>query len=283
MTGSWKGIPSPVALRQAAALELHALAAQLAEATPGQSVHGVRRRIKQLRSQLRLLRPVLGEENFAACNAELRGAAAALAGQRRAEALALAGQKLKSSFWQQVAEDYRLAHAATQDPAESLAAAGVAITSAAQRLDVVVLAQVEGAMEAAFLTIYAKARKRLRRAIKDADARALHEARKYVIHHLHHLKLLHPDREGRLAALESLREVLGDLNDLAELEQLATQAPVNKYDARSMRKARQRLMARTRKAEGKLFRRKARDWKVRFGHAAKPRSLHGSPALQAGG
>jgi hypothetical protein len=283
MTGSWKGIPSPVALRQAAALELHALAAQLAETAPGQSVHGARRRIKLLRSQLRLLRPALGDENFAACNAALRAAAAALAGQRRAEALALAGKKLESSYWQRVAEDYRLAHAATQDPAESLAAARAAITSAATRLDGVVLMEVEGAVEAAFLTTYARARKRLRRAVKGGDATELHEARKCVIHHLHHLKLLHPDGESRLAALESLREVLGDLNDLAELEQLAVPAPVGKADARCMRKARRRLLARVRKAEGKLFRRKGRSWKVRLGHAAKPRSLHAPPALQAGG
>ena len=60
----------------------------------GESVHGSRRQIKRLRSLLRLLRSQMGEEAFAAANGALRESADALAGQRRAEALVAAAERM---------------------------------------------------------------------------------------------------------------------------------------------------------------------------------------------
>ena len=72
-------VPSPAVLRKAGQHEAASLAALLAATEPGQSVHGARRRIKQLRSLLRLLRPNLSVAAYDAVNDALREAAAALA------------------------------------------------------------------------------------------------------------------------------------------------------------------------------------------------------------
>ena len=84
------GVPSPGVLLEAGQREIAELEKLLAETGPGGSVHGARRRIKQLRSLLRLLRPALGEERFREASIALRDAANALAGHRRAEALVAA-------------------------------------------------------------------------------------------------------------------------------------------------------------------------------------------------
>ena len=89
-------VPSPAVLRKAAQGEASALAALLADTAPGQSVHGARRRIKQLRSLLRLLRPSFEVVAYNAVNDALRDAARALAGHRRAEALLTAAGKLEA-------------------------------------------------------------------------------------------------------------------------------------------------------------------------------------------
>jgi len=69
---------------------------------------------------------------------------------------------------------------------------------------------------------YARARKLIRTGLKNGNSLLLHEARKSVIHHLHHLEILEPIWPRMIKAwcgeLGRLREALGDLNDLDELE-----------------------------------------------------------------
>ena len=73
---------------------------------------------------------------------------------------------------------------------------------------------------------YAAARCGLSQALASRDVEDLHEARKHMIHNLHHLDLLHrlwPEMfKAWIAELTVLREALGDFNDLAELRQIAT-------------------------------------------------------------
>lgn len=269
--------PWPDLLQQAAQSEAAALAALLAATEPGQSVHGARRRIKQLRSLLRLLRSGLGEATYEEANSALRRAADALAGHRRAEALVAAAAKHASpddrggGFWCGLAEAHCKAHAQEGDPARALAMAREAAARAAD-----VLAQAPpvatGAVDAAFLAGYGKARKLLRKGLDSGDAETLHEARKYVIHHLHHLKLMRPGATRRLAELEALREILGDLNDLDELEQLAAGLAITERDARTMRRSRKRLLRQAGTAAETLFRHSAAALGKRMRHAGGPRS-----------
>lgn len=265
-------LPTAAALKAAGSHEMAALAALLAAAEPGHSVHGARRRIKQLRSLLRLLRPAAGEACFAAVNGALRTAADALAGQRRAEALVAAAARLEGAagFWTGIATAHRDDHARDGDPAAALATARQAIGRAAAALEQAILPTDDAAFSVleAFVASYGKARRRLRKALASREAEALHEARKGVIHHLHHRQLLAAGPSGRLERLEALREVLGDLNDLDELEQLAAGIAIPEADRRRMRKARRRLIGRAVKAQAALFRRGPDHLRKQFRHAA---------------
>lgn len=285
MTGMWT-VPSSAALVRCGQREAAALAGMLAATEPGQSVHGARRRIKQLRSLLRLLREVLGEETCMAANAALREAAAALAGHRRAEALVAAAGKLeagqeRSSFWREVAEAHRTAHAAEGDSGQALATARQAIERAAAAFGSATLAPAgDEAVMHALLSTYGKAGRFLRRGFASEDAETLHEARKFVIHHLHHLSLAEGMDERRILDIGHLREALGDLNDLDELEQVSSAAEVGSSDARRLRKARRRLLSRARRMAGSLFRQKPKRFGKRFRHAVDPHSPDGLHGLQ---
>src|SRR5205823_11631065 len=69
---------------------------------------------------------------------------------------------------------------------------------------------------------YARARKKLNQGLQSGEMALLHEARKSIIHHYHHLDLLKPLWPKLLAVwlaeLQDLREALGDLNDLDDLD-----------------------------------------------------------------
>ncbi len=268
-------VPSPAALRALARAELRTLGAALGKAKAGESVHGARRQIKRARSLLRLLREPMGEEAFAAANASLRGAADALAGQRRAEALVLAagglGSRTARGSWQQLAEAHREAHAAEAAADGGLEAARKSIAAAAETLAGLRLRSGHSpAIMEAFLGTYRKARKRLGHGLSSRDAEELHTARKHVIHHLHHIDLLRAHLSGpakRIAALEKLREALGDLNDLDELSQLAAAAQTSPPDsaAKAMAKRRAMLLKRVEKAAHRLFRKKPRTFQKGIG------------------
>lgn len=279
-------VPSPALLHECARREAAALQAHLAAAEEGQSVHGARRRIKQLRSLLRLLHAELGEQTYGLANAALRKAADALAGHRRAEALVAAAARLEggaagAGLWCGLAQAHRAAHAA-QDDRVALDISRQAIT------DVLAVlastspgsAQAEGPA-LVFLADYRKARRLLRKGFVTGDTETRHAARKFVIHHLHHLKIMQPQAKQRLAELEALREVLGDLNDLDELKQLASDGIIHGDDARRMRKARRHLLRKAEDAAGKLFRWGSAKWRKRMSHAAAAHSPERLVALQA--
>lgn len=250
------------AIQAAGREEFAALADLLQETAPGASVHGARRRIKRLRSLTRLLRRELGETSYEQINSALRRAADALAGQRRAEALAAVAKRLERSdktrhFWRPLTETHRLHHEASVAPAEARAAASAAVAEAAAIfLQAPGTAEASGAAAAAMVKTYAKARKRLRQGLASGSPGELHDARKYVIHHLHHLSLLGGSSGKRLTGLEKLRQLLGDLNDLDELAQLAAQqpGPTPEEAAARLEKERKRLLKDCAQFYRRLFR-----------------------------
>jgi CHAD domain-containing protein len=271
--------PEMAALKMVAEAELFRLAEALAGARPGESVHGARRGIKRLRSLLRLLKPALGETAFHDVNHGLRDAADSLAGLRRAEALVATAEKCltrrdqQNGYWRDLAEAHRAARAAAVPADGGLHAARAALARAATSLGTAHLSD-EGAqaLSTALTRHYAKARRLLREGFASGTAEELHEARKFVIHHLHHLSLLSiylAPVKKRLAALERLREFLGDLNDLDELAQhaAAQREGPQSLAARRMAKARARLLTKAEASAKRLFHDKPKVLKVRLGVA----------------
>lgn len=262
--------PRLAALKIMAEAELSNLGEALEQAQPGESVHGARRKIKSLRSLLRLMKPALGEAAFRDVNDRLRDAADALAGQRRAEALvASAGKFLPggdeaNEYWQGVAEAHRAAGLAAVSTDAGLHGARAALARATTAMASAELSDDGGdVLGTSVMRHYARARRLLGEGLASGNAEDLHEARKFVIHHLHHLSLLAPHLAPvgkRIAALERLRGLLGDLNDLDELTQIAGMqgGMASPEAARRMEKVRARLLIKTEAAAGRLFHHKPR-------------------------
>jgi len=244
---------------------LKGLSKDLAAAAAGAQVHGARRRIKRLRSLSRLVRPAIGKAAFKIVDDHLKTAADALAGPRRAEALDAAltglGNELpRGHALEDLLKAHHTAHASEGRREESIAAARAALDASAIAVGSWKLPRDGGEFIAqAFAETYRKARKRLAAALRTGNVESLHDARKQVIHHLHHLELLADalpnDPKGRIAALDGLRRSLGDLNDLAELEALAEAHRQSlPKDVRKVLRARhQNLLRLSRKAWKPLF------------------------------
>lgn len=227
--------PAGEALRRLMRRIMRALSKDLDHARAGQIVHPARRRLKLARSLLRLMKPALGQQSFHQENEALRDAAQVLAGLRRTEAMSEAIAKLKGDAKRHevlehavFAELETAAHNLRQD-AVSPEDVDRRIADAASRV-----AELRGRIAAWTLpkrdialfvdglrTCFAKARRLLREGLEKKEMPLLHEARKSVIHHLHHVELLTPLWPKLFkvwaAELQKLREDLGDLNDLDDL------------------------------------------------------------------
>jgi CHAD domain-containing protein len=206
------------------------LARELAAAENGAGAHAIRKRLKFLRSLLRLLRPAIGEEAFRAANAHLRAAAMHLARKRQGEAMLEAVGKLRKQAdgasqliaeLEAAARDH--ANQAEEAHAEGLSAARDEIAAVRALIGSWMLPKRDRRFFLDGLErCYARGRRLLRSSLASGDTLALHEARKSVIHHLHHLEILEPVWPRMIKAwceeLGRLRESLGDLNDLEDLE-----------------------------------------------------------------
>jgi CHAD domain-containing protein len=222
-------LPAGEALRRLARNQLAQVARELAAAEKGANAHSTRKRLKFLRSLLRLIRPAIGEEAFQAANGHLRGAAMQLAHKRHGEAMVEAVAKLRKHVegHAEVISELQAAAVAHASHAEEAHAESLA---AARREIETVRGLVGGWMlpkrdRQFFLhglrRSYARGRKMLRAGLRSGNTQTLHEARKSVIHHLHHLEILEPIWPRMIEVwcdeLGRLRESLGDLNDLEEL------------------------------------------------------------------
>jgi CHAD domain-containing protein len=230
-------LPAGEALRRLARSEIAQMARQLAAAEKGANAHPIRKRLKFLRSLMRMLRPAIGEDAFQAANGHLRTAAMQLALKRQGEAMVEAVAKLRkhTEGQDELIAELEAAAIAHASAAEEAHAEGIAT---ARREIAAVRTLVGGWMlpkrdRRFFLDgvqrCYARGRKFLRSGLAAGDTVTLHEARKSVIHHLHHLEILEPVWPRMMKVwcdeLGKLRESLGDLNDLHELDaQLADPA-----------------------------------------------------------
>jgi CHAD domain-containing protein len=273
------------ALRTRAGATFRTLTRDLAGAAAGQGVHGSRRRLKVLRSLLRLTRPSLEDDAFRALDAALRQASKRLQAARRHEALGEGLAKLAKGgdvsppALEVLAQLVAAQHGAAATPS-SLE------TAAAQCLDDI--AEVETAIDrwptgAAAAALYAetlartydRARSRLTRAFATDETAQLHEARKMVIHLLHQMEALRAlwprIIDAWTAELDKLRRSLGDLNDLHEIEVLAAADPAafgdeaQRQEAVAALQARQkRLLSGARKTARRLFAEKPRTFQRRI-------------------
>ncbi len=280
--------PAGEALRRLMRKTMRALAQDLEQARSGKTVHPARRRLKLARSQLRLMRPALGAESFREENQTLRDAAQRLAGLRHTEAMIEAIAKLKAeaedlapdmavfAALEAAARDHREDVASPQDTARSIAEALALIEELRGRISSWTLPKrdislfVEG-MRACF----AKARRLLRQGLERQEMPLLHEARKSVIHHLHHIELLAPlwPKLFKVWAgeLQTLREDLGDLNDLddlaAELDRADSPFAAVESKARAVElidRRRKSILARIASETGHLFAEEPKNFAARI-------------------
>jgi hypothetical protein len=274
------------ALRALARRTLEKLESELAAAAAGGGVHASRKRFKSARSLLRLIRLSLGEDEFAAADGRLRAASRLLAAARRAEALPDAVARLERRAPDAREALAELAALAAAEHGEHLS--GAALAGAATEACVHVAAVREAARRwplagrdaqpfiAGLKDAYGRARRKLAEGLAAGDIAVLHEARKSVIHHLHHLDTLKPLWPRLIAVwvadLDALRRDLGDLHDLAELDALMAHRPaaLSSDAARAAAQGavaaeRKRLLKRVRKRAGHLFAEPPRAFAGRIG------------------
>jgi CHAD domain-containing protein len=240
----------------------------------GGTVHEPRKRLKFLRSLLHLVRPGLGETRYRRANSRLRDAALFLADARRAEAHGEAASKLMAGDAGKRPAVAELGAIAARAHAHVAAPAALAKATKAARAEIETLRLEvrDWSLPKRDVTLflaglrraYARARRKLLEGLAANDVATLHEARKSVIHHLHHLEILEPlwpDLIGVwIGELTKLRTALGDLNDLEELQELVDDRTTEfsspkrrKEAAEAIRLRRKELLRRVRKLVRHLF------------------------------
>ncbi len=203
---------------------------ELQKAADMANVHQARRALKRLRSLIRLVRPAIGKAEAKDAGRAIKLAADGLAGARRQEALSLAVSRLtlpgdlRAGLEAVIGRRLGPGHAPDQLQAGvQQALEGIAAFRRATKRWPLPKSDRRFCVDGLERT-YAKARKALKRATGSGRADDLHEARKHVIHNLHHLDMLRalwPEILGPwVAELTVLREALGDFNDLDELRSL---------------------------------------------------------------
>jgi CHAD domain-containing protein len=264
-----KDLPAGEALCRHMRKALKTLSEDLAAAREGGGVHAARKRLKLSRSLLRMMEPALGKEVFAREDGCLKQASHALAGLRRNEAMLEAVGKLdagRSAATAAVLEalsrairDMQAESADAGSLPERIAAALEQIESLRSRLADWPLPKRDiRFFVAGMRSSYARARKKLSEGLESGEVTLLHEARKSIIHHYHHLDLLKPVWPKLLvvwlAELQDLREALGDLNDLDELEGLLAQGTLALPDKVTEEAALKLINARRESLIGKIGR-----------------------------
>jgi CHAD domain-containing protein len=256
--------PAGEAVRRLMRKTLRSIGRELDNSRGGAGVHAARRKIKLARSLLRLSRKALSADHFDHANRSLRAAAKALAPLRSAEAMGETVAKLRAALKDQKPDEELLA--ALADAAGRLKRDVVAEADKAARIEVAATEVTKLRKAIAQWTLpksdvslfvagmraaYARARRLLRQGLASGDIALIHEARKSVIHHLHHIETLAPLWPKLFkvwtAELQTLREALGDLNDLDELE-AEIDRPDGAFAALSGKSEARRLIALRRKA-----------------------------------
>lgn len=196
-------------------------------------VHDARKRFKAIRALLRLVGPRLGPI-FRRENRWYRDAARKLAGVREAQAsletLDQLGNAEDAALRRELEARYEARRGLQFRDTDALAVLVKDLAEARERVAGWPLAG-EGfeVIETGLRAIYRRGRNGFRRALRGATARELHEWRKDVKYHRHHLELLvhlWPDvLKGAAATARRLGDLLGDHHDLYELRALLSTSP----------------------------------------------------------
>lgn len=213
--------------------------ARLADPDPAEvetAVHETRKRCKEARGLVRLVRPSLGD-SYTRTNRLLRDAARRLAEYRDAHALLATFDDLVASAPVGLPEpgvrEIRRA-LATRAASATDRVTGAGSEDLAEARALVEAARVEprdwsipddhDAAIAGLEKTYRRGRKRLAEAADDGDAHVFHQWRKRVKYTWYHLQLLEPAAPSILSpladAFHDLSDSLGDAHDLAILEEL---------------------------------------------------------------
>ena len=196
-------------------------------------VHDARKRFKAIRALLRLAAPRLGS-TFRRENRWYRDAARQLAGVREAQAsletLDRLGDAEDAILRRELEARYEARRGLRFGDTDALAVLVADLAEAGERVSKWPLAG-EGfeVVESGLRATYRRGRRGFRRALRGTSAIELHEWRKDVKYHRHHLELLvglWPDvMAGAAATARRLGDLLGDHHDLHELRALLSRAP----------------------------------------------------------
>lgn len=196
-------------------------------------IHDARKRFKAIRALLRLLAPRLGSA-FRRENRWYRSAARQLAGVREAQAsletLDRLGTPGDATLRRELEVRFEARHGMQLHDTDALPVLVENLAEAGERVAGWSLAG-EGfeVIEPGLRATYRRGRKGFRRALRGASATELHEWRKDVKYHRHHLELLvqlWPDvLAGAAATARRLGDLLGDHHDLHELRALLSRSP----------------------------------------------------------
>ncbi len=216
-------------LTQLVADELDACIELLSDDTPqGVSgrVHECRKKIKWLRSTLRACRRTLSKGEYQRENHALRDAARHLAGARRRAAERACCEALSSFYGAPPSEAERildLLAPVSEHPSEireeRLRAKSI-IAEVRGRADQWLPGhEGNGRFVRAIADEYRRARRGFRASLESPDPKTIHDWRKHVKYHMHHIHLLRDaaDERDRGEALTELAESLGSAHDLADL------------------------------------------------------------------
>ncbi len=197
-----------------------------------ETVHEVRKRCKEVRAALRLVRGVL--PTYSEENAHYRDAARRISDIRDAQALVEtfdehvtpAAQRRDALTEETLAEiretlaDRRESVAADQDLQDRLGAVRADLVAGRDRVDGLPVAT-EGfdAVAGGLRKSYRRARNRMAEAYEDPEKERFHEWRKRVKYHRYHTRLLRSvwvgPMKARRSELKTLSDVIGDEHDLA--------------------------------------------------------------------
>ena len=185
------------------------------------AIHEARKDLKKLRSALRLVRPVLGDDTYQRENERYRDAARRLSAARDEQVLPETIDALSERFadeappggWPAIREAVAPASAATDDDLADLRAATAAeIETGRREIDTLALPG-DGfdVVEPGLRRAYSRGRRRFAEAAARPTDEALHEWRKRAKDLWYHLRLL---RNGWRPVLEPLTEEASALSDL---------------------------------------------------------------------
>jgi len=223
-------------IRRVVTERIEAARAELARpaAQRHQGVHEARKRFKEIRAVLRLIREPLGKR-YAEDNAWFRDAGRRLAAARDAQALLETWDKLDQAYPRRLRSrammncrarlEARLARVTAAELEDSATIEQVRddLLGAAERLAAWRLPDGGGfpLLAPGWKRVYRQGRRRLAQAYRQVSDEAFHEWRKRIKDHWYHTKLLQPvwedEMQTRRNGLKALSDLVGDDHDLAVL------------------------------------------------------------------